>query len=133
MPKYHHPDFTGERFVNAPDAVWEAAEMDGASQGMIFLRIILPLSFKMLGTIVLLNFVQLWNDYQTVLLFLPTHHTLTCAVYASVGGSTSGGGTLSELPIRVAGCMVLAIPMLIIFIILKNKLMGNVSLGGLKE
>ncbi|MBQ7912459.1 MAG: carbohydrate ABC transporter permease [Clostridia bacterium] len=120
-------------FQGVPNSYTEAAEVDGASQGMIFLRVILPLTVKMLGTIMLLNFVQLWNDYQVPLLYLPTHPTLAYGVYYMVGGATSGGGTLSELPIRVAGCMLLALPILVAFIFLKNKLMGNVSLGGLKE
>ena len=120
-------------FQGVPDSYTEAAEVDGASQGMIFLRVILPLTVKMLGTIMLLNFVQLWNDYQVPLLYLPTHPTLAFGVYYMVGSATSNGGTLSELPIRVAGCMVLALPVLIAFIFLKDKLMGNVSLGGLKE
>lgn len=29
IPKYHHPDFSEERFVNAPDVLWEVAEKDG--------------------------------------------------------------------------------------------------------
>lgn len=120
-------------FQSVPDSYIEAAEVDGASQGGTFLMIILPLTVKMLGTIMLLNFVQLWNDYQVPLLYLPTHPTLAYGVYYMVGGATSGGGTLSELPIRVAGCMLLALPVLVAFIFLKDSLMGNVSLGGLKE
>ena len=118
-------------FQGLPDSYTEAAEVDGASQARIFIGIILPLAAKMLGTIVLLNFVQLWNDYQVPLLYLPTHPTLAYGVYYMVYQNPSSA--LSKLPTKVAGCMLLAIPIVIAFIFLKDKLMGNVSMGGLKE
>lgn len=31
MPKYHHPDFTKEQFVNAPDVQYQEAETDGVA------------------------------------------------------------------------------------------------------
>ena len=49
MPKYHHPDFTGERFVNAPDAVWEAAEMDGVAPENFHSTSMYPEYFKING------------------------------------------------------------------------------------
>ena len=118
-------------FQGLPDSYTEAAEVDGASQTRIFVQIILPLAAKMLGTIVLLNFVQLWNDYQVPLLYLPTHPTLAYGVYYMVYQNPSG--ILSKLPTKVAACMMLAVPIVIAFIFLKDKLMGNVSMGGLKE
>jgi len=40
---------------------------------------------------------------------------------------------VADIPTKVAGAMVLAIPVLIFFIIFKDRLMGNISMGGLKE
>ena len=86
---------------------------------------------KIAGTIMLIQFISHWNDYNVPLLYLPTKPTLAYGVFHMVIINSSG--PLSKVPIKVAGCMVLAIPILIIFIILKDKLMGNISLGGLKE
>ena len=118
-------------FRGLPDSYIEAAEIDGASQTMVLLKIIYPLASKMIGTIMLLQFVALWNNYQTPLLYLPTHPTLAYGVYYMVYRNPVG--FLSKMPIKIAACMILAIPLLIAFIFLKDKLMGNVSLGGLKE
>lgn len=118
-------------FQGLPDSYTEAAEVDGASQTRTFIGVILPLAAKMLGTIILLNFVQLWNDYQVPLLYLPTHPTLAYGVYYMVYQNPSS--ELSKLPTKVAGCMMLAVPIVIAFVFLKDKLMGNVSMGGLKE
>ena len=118
-------------FQGVPDSYTEAAEIDGASQFRILTSIIIPLAAKTLGTVMLLYFITLWNDYQTPLLYLPTHPTLAYGVYYMVYQNPTG--PLSFVPIKVAGCMVLAVPILILFICLKDKLMGNVSMGGLKE
>lgn len=109
----------------------EAAEIDGAGQYRILWSIILPLSMKMIGSVVLIQFVQLWNNYQVPLLYLPTHPTLAYAVYDLSYANTHRD--LSNVPVRIAGCMFLAIPLLILFICFQKKLMGNISMGGLKE
>ena len=49
MPKYHHPDFTGEKFVNAPNAVWEAAEKDGVAPENFHSTSMYPEYFKIDG------------------------------------------------------------------------------------
>lgn len=118
-------------FRGVPDSYTEAAEVDGASQTAILFRIILPLAVKMISTVTLILFIQLWNDYQTPLLYLPTRPTLAYGVYHMVYGQ--GVPVLNKLPIKVAGCMVLALPILVAFIFLKDKLMGNVSIGGIKD
>ena len=118
-------------FQGVPDSYTEAAEIDGASQFKILTNIIIPLASKTLATVMLMFFITLWNDYQTPLLYFPTHPTLAYGVYYMVYQNPTG--PLSFVPIKVAGCMVLAVPILILFICLKDRLMGNVSVGGLKE
>ncbi len=109
----------------------EAAEIDGASQLRILLSIALPLSAKIIFTIFLLEFVGLWNDYNTPLLYLPTHPTLAYGIHYMVYNMSSHN--INNTPVKVSASMFLAIPMLIVFIIFKDKIMGNISMGGLKE
>lgn len=108
----------------------EAAEIDGASQLRILLSIIIPLSSKMLASVFLVQFVGFWNDYQTAFLYMPSHPTLAYTIWFLTNNNQVGGG---EMVVRVAGAMTLAIPILIVFIFLKNKLMGNITMGGLKQ
>lgn len=49
MPKYHHPDFTEEKFVNAPDARYEAAEKDGVAPEYYHSTSMYPEYFKING------------------------------------------------------------------------------------
>ena len=113
-------------------SVTEAAEIDGASEMTILLRIYFPLAMKMIATVFLIQFVALWNDYQTPLLYLPTHPTLSYGVYL-VAIDPPSGIKLSDVPHSVSACMMLALPILIAFVIFKDKIMGNISLGGIKE
>lgn len=115
-------------YVGFSDAYIEAAEIDGAGEYSILLRIIIPLSAKMIGTVFLLMFVSYWNDYQTALLYMPTKPTLAYAIYWNVVVNY----TLGDTPSRTAACMFLAVPILIIYVIFKDKIMGNVTIGGVK-
>ena len=49
MPKYHHPDFTEERFVNAPDAKYEVSEKDGVAPDNYHSTSMYPEYFKVDG------------------------------------------------------------------------------------
>lgn len=49
MPKYYHPDFTEERFVNAPDASIEIAEKDGVAPNNYHSTSMYPEYFKING------------------------------------------------------------------------------------
>lgn len=123
-------------FKGLSDSYIEAAEIDGASQLSVLLRIVFPLAFKIFGTVFLLTFINLWNDYQTPLLYFPTHSTLSFSIFSVIGLTQSSIGKGNEwqgAPQKIAACMVLAIPMIILFCIFSKKIMGNMSIGGLKE
>ncbi len=119
-------------FESASGSYAEAAEIDGASQFRVMVTIYFPLAMTMFGTVLLMQFVGAWNDYNTPLMYMPSHYTLAYVIYiqTSPGGDASTGG---NTPMRIATSMILAIPTLLLFVIFKKKLMGNLSLGGVKE
>ncbi len=123
-------------FQGVSDSYIEAAEIDGASQTQILLSVILPLAIKVIMSITLIYFVQLWNDYHTIMLYMPTYPTLAYAVYELSTGANSSGTKdprLKETVSIVSSCMLLALPTFTLFLTFKEKLMGNVSMGGVKE
>lgn len=124
-------------YVGLSDAYTEAAEIDGASQFRVLVNIVLPLSAKMIGSVMLIQFISLWNDYQTPLLYLPTKPTLAYAVYLFSSGQGDGvigfpNSLKTNYPLQTAACMVLAVPVLIVYIAFNQKLMGDISMGGIK-
>lgn len=131
-------NFTGMYFFvyyafyqTMPDTYAEAAEIDGANRYQILGSIVLPLSVKLISTVWLLQFVHFWNDYQTPLLYMPTKPTLAYGIYYLC--HETARGQLANVPVKVAGCMMLAVPLICLFIAFKEKLMGNISMGGIKE
>lgn len=118
-------------FKGVPETYREAASIDGASELRIMTRIYFPLAVKIISTVFLIQFVALWNDYQTPLLYLPTHPTLAYGVYYVSYEALNP--TFYHTPIRIAGLMLLAVPIIILFAIFKDRLMGDITLGGIKE
>lgn len=117
-------------FVGLSDSYIEAAEIDGASQLRVLISVIIPLAKTMISACFIMFFVQTWNDYSTPLMYLPTHPTLAYGIYFN---TVLGDTTLNRVPIRLASLMFLAIPSLIFFILFRERLMGNISMGGVKE
>lgn len=117
-------------FETMNDSYIEAAELDGANQFQIMTMIVFPLAKKVITTVLLIVFVQLWNDYQTPWLYLKTHPTIAYGVWYMSFHSVTGA---SSVPQRMASVMSMALPILLLFIFLRDKLMTNVSMGGVKE
>ncbi len=117
-------------FKSIPNDYMEAAYIDGANEWKVLFRIILPLVRPIFLTICIIHFIDIWNDYQTVLLYLPSYPTISMAVYKQV--IIGGIPAMSPPQFRMAACMIMVVPTVTLFIIFREKLMGNLSLGGLK-
>lgn len=109
---------------------YEAANIDGASELRIMTSIMLPLVKSTIYTVFLIKFIEFWNDYQVALMYMPSKPTLAYGVYYL---SVSNEEGLSSAPMRLTCCMITATPILILFIALRNKIMGNLTMGGVKE
>lgn len=117
-----------ETFRAIPRSFTEAAEIDGAGHFGVLFRIMLPLAAKTFGAVMLIYFVQYWNDYQVPLVYIPTKPTLTYAMYTAALSTR-----ISSVPERLAVCLVVFVPIFIVFMIFQKKIMGNISMGGLKD
>ena len=128
--------FTGTHFLYFYAAFknlsWEYAEaayMDGASHFTVMWKIMIPLVKTTFFALVLLDFIVAWNDYSTSMVYMPSYPTVAYGLFRM---QSLGGKFGSSVPLRLASCTVVILPTLIVFIVFKDKLMGNLSLGGLK-
>lgn len=111
-----------------PMAFSEAAEIDGASEFQVMLRVISPLTLPIYSTVYIINFIGMWNDWQTPYIFLRNFPT------AAYGLWVFKDKTMFELPQKMAGGMLVLMPILLIFIVFHKRLMGGISLSeGVKE
>lgn len=108
----------------------EAAQLDGASEFAIMTKIMLPLVMPTFSTIFLIRFIESWNDYNYVLLYLKSYPTLSYGVYRMSQEKVDG---MDHATMRIASSLLVALPILTLFIIFRNKIMGNVTMGGVKE
>lgn len=117
-------------FKSLPSSYFEAAEIDGGGHWSVLFRIALPLIRNIFITIFLLFAISYWNDYQTPMMFLPSYPTIAYGIYRF---SLKSQGPMSNVPSKLAGCMFLLIPMLILFVAFNKFLLNSISIGGLKE
>lgn len=117
-------------FKSLNKAYYEAAYLDGASEWRIMVNIAIPLVKTAFSTIMLIKFIEFWNDYQTPLLYAPSHPTLAYGVWYMSNNREVVG--MNNAIMRVTSSMILLIPILIVFILLRKKLMGNITVGGIK-
>ena len=116
-------------FKAVPKDFSEAAQIDGAGNYRILLTIMLPMVKYTFLTVLLLKFIQYWNEYQTALVYLPSYPTLSYGLYRF---SISGRPEISGLPQKTAGCMIVFLPIFVLFLCFHKRLIGNVSMGGVK-
>ena len=107
----------------------ESAFIDGAGHFAIFFRIMMPLISATFLAVFLLNFINYWNDYQGPMIYWPSHPTVAYGLFYK---KTVQTGSFSKEPMQITGCMLLTVPIIIIFVIFQKRLMGNLTIGGLK-
>lgn len=117
-------------FKQIPKTYTEAAELDGAGEFTVMVRIIFPFVKGSIFTVILLQFISLWNDYQTPLLYMPTHPTIAYGLQLFTGGAFEAA--TANVPMKLAGCILVAVPLLIVFVVFQKRLLGDITVGGLK-
>ena len=118
-----------EYFKSLPDSYTEAAKIDGAGNVSVLLRIGLPLAKNLFLTVLLINFITYWNDYQTPLVYLRRYPTIAYAVFQ---WTTGGAGGLASVPVQMTATALLMVPILVLFIACNQRLLGNLTIGGIK-
>lgn len=107
----------------------ESAMIDGASDFQIYTKIMLPLAGKAMTTYMILAFLGFWNDYWYPSLFYDQHPTLAVGLTHI---STVATGT-GNYPLLFAAMIITIIPVLILYACFQKQMLGNISVGGLKE
>ncbi len=112
-------------YRGVPSELIEASLMDGASYGQIFRAIMLPLAVPAIVTIVVLQFIQIWDDLLIGLLFLQTPDVRTI----TVGLATLQSSHVVNVPTLMAGSIVSALPAIIVFLVFQRYLVRGLTMG----
>jgi len=116
-------------FVDIPNSIIEAGRIDGASEFKIFRRLVFPLAKPALATVVILNFVWRWNEYEAPLIFITDKKYYTLTVGLTNFIDEAG---VAQDHLIMAGAAVALIPMLLIFLIGQKYLIEGLTAGSVK-
>ena len=113
-----------------PDALIEAAKLDGASELRIFFNIILPLSKAPLATVAILTFQSAWNATEASSIYLNDEALKNFAFYMTT--LTTTGNDVVGQGMAAAATLIMFIPNLIIFIVMQKQVMDTMAHSGIK-
>jgi len=115
-------------FDSLPRELEEAARIDGASQWMIFRKIILPLARPGIAVTALFSFMTAWNEFIMASTFMTDErsYTLPVLLNSRVDQFSADWGLFA------AGALVTSIPVMALFYVLQRYLVGGLTAGGVK-
>jgi len=111
-----------------PDDLLDAARVDGASEFLIFRRIVLPLLRPILVTLAAFSFLGTWNDFLWPLIVLSDQAKFTLPVALA----NLSGEHVQDTELMMAGAVVTVIPVLILFLALQRSYIRGVMMGSVK-
>ena len=115
-------------FADLPSEVFDSARVDGASELVIFFRIVLPLSTPALASLAIFQFIWVWNDLLNALIFLQNSKMFPL----SAGIRELLGQYGSQWNLLAAGTFVSMIVPLLIFFSLQRYFVHGVTAGAVK-
>jgi len=120
-------------FDIVPNALIEAAAIDGATNMQTFIKIILPLSKPIIIYTVLTSFTGPWMDFIFARVILGEQnvelHTVSVGLYSMIYGSQASDNLFS---IFIAGCIIVSIPIVALFLIMQKYYVEGVTSGAVK-
>jgi multiple sugar transport system permease protein len=116
-------------FLTIPDALSDAARIDGCGEWGIFCRIILPLSRPALAVVALFAFLGVWNNFLGPLIFLQRPQQYTLALGLQAFQSQQGG---TDWNLLMAASMLIMLPVLILFFLTQKTFIRGIATTGLK-
>ncbi len=112
-----------------PDALVDAARMDGASELRVFGEIVLPLMRPALAALAVLEFTFIWNDYFWALVLVQSDN----ARPITAGLQALKGMWLASWQLMSAGAIIAALPSVALFFVMQRHFVSGLTLGGVKE
>ncbi len=119
-----------ENFEQIPDSLYYAAKVDGTSDLKYLLKVMIPISKPTLITITILKVIECWNSY--VWPRLITDDENYYLVSNGIQEIRENGFGRENVPAMMAAVVVISVPLIVLFLIFRNKIMEGVSRGGTK-
>ena len=119
-----------ENFEAVPDELYKAAKVDGTSDLKYLLKVMLPICQPTVVTIVILKVIECWNSY--VWPRLITYDPQYYLVSNGIQEIRENGFGRENIPAMMAAVVVISVPLIVLFLVFRHKIMEGVSRGGTK-
>ena len=119
-----------ENFEAIPDELYNAAKVDGTSDLKYLLKVMVPISQPTIVTIAILKVIECWNSY--VWPRLITKESKYFLVSNGIQAIRESGFGRQDIPAMMAAVVVVSVPLIVLFLIFRDKIMAGVSRGGTK-
>ena len=119
-----------ENFELIPEELYKAAKVDGTSDFKYLLKVMIPIAKPTLVTITILKVIECWNSY--VWPRLITDDSNYYLVSNGIQEIRENGFGRENIPAMMAAVVVISVPLIVLFLIFRNKVMEGVSRGGTK-
>jgi len=119
-----------ENFAQIPDELYYAAKVDGTSDIKYLFKVMVPICRPTLVTITILKVIECWNSY--VWPRLITDEEEYFLVANGIQTIRESGFGRENIPAMMAAVVVISVPLIVLFLIFRKKIMAGVSQGGIK-
>ena len=119
-----------ENFAQIPDELYYAAKVDGTSDLRYLRRVMIPICRPTLITIIILKIIECWNSY--VWPRLITDNPDYYLVSNGIQEIRENGFGRENIPAMMAAVVVISVPLIVLFLIFRRKVMEGVARGGTK-
>lgn len=114
-----------------PDALIEAAVIDGANDITIMRRIVMPLIKSPLATVAILSFSSAWGTVEAATYYIDNDSLKNFAFYVSTLSNASGN-VVAGAGVSAAASLIMFLPNLILFIVMQSRVMNSMAYSGIK-
>ena len=119
-----------ENFSQIPDELYYAAKVDGTSDFKYLWKVMIPICKPTIITITILKVIECWNSY--VWPRLVTDDKAYFLVSNGIQEIRENGFGRDNIPAMMAAVVVISLPLIVLFLIFRNKIMAGVARGGTK-
>ena len=119
-----------ENFEAIPDELYQAAKVDGTSDLKYLVKVMIPICQPTVVTIVILKVIECWNSY--VWPRLITYDSNYFLVSNGIQEIRENGFGRENTPAMMAAVVVISVPLIVLFLVFRKKIMAGVSRGGTK-
>ncbi len=119
-----------ESFEQIPEELYKAAKVDGTSDFKYLVRVMIPISRPTIITVTILKVIECWNSYVWPRLITDDENYFL--VSNGIQEIRENGFGRENIPAMMAAVVLISVPLIVLFLIFRKKIMAGVARGGTK-